>query len=506
MPKAPRPRATSLRTNAVLMALAMLVLPQLIVVGWSFMERDIGGKLQGETRASVEEAASAIQINDAAKLDEIAARWGTRIRLVSKENVIVLDADADRGTDLVHQVGTLFFGPDGAPTMRELDETFGPITKREEVARVTGWSAGPPMPPPLPEGTSHLSARSGPLSSTSPDVTTGCRTSPAGKLLVCHAALAVTYEGAPHVLYAQESSRRAVRALYDLRYHLARLSIVMLPFALAFSWWMGRRMVRPIEWLRERVLEKARSANPRADIDLRGGEEVRDLAEAFNDLLGALDEKRRANEAFAADLVHEFKNPVAAIRSAAESLKSGGAADEKRAARIAKILEASSAQLDALVSQFLELARAEAGMPNEDRVEVDLAALAQGIASAHANDQVRFDVKVEPVTVVGVPTRLDSLVRNLIDNAASFAGENGEVRIRVRREADEAVLEVSDSGPGIPSSDLPRVFDRFFSARTQGRGTGLGLALVKAIAEAHGGSVSAKSEGATFTVRLPIPR
>jgi two-component system sensor histidine kinase ChvG len=297
-----------------------------------------------------------------------------------------------------------------------------------------------------------------------------------------------------------------VRALYDLRYHLARLSIVMLPFALAFSWWMGRRMVRPIEWLRERVLEKARSANPRADIDLRGGEEVRDLAEAFNDLLGALDEKRRANEAFAADLVHEFKNPVAAIRSAAESLKSGGAADEKRAARIAKILETSSAQLDALVSQFLELARAEAGMPNEDRVDVDLAALAQGIANAHANDQVRFDVNVEPVSVVGVPTRLDSLVRNLIDNAASFAGENGEVRIRVRREGEEAVLEVSDSGPGIPSADLPRVFDRFFSARKQGRGTGLGLALVKATAEAHGGSVSAKSEGATFTVRLPVQR
>lgn len=502
MARAPRPRATSLRTNAVLMALAMLVLPQVIVVGWSFMERDIGGKLQGETRISVEEATALVESSgtlDPAKLDEIAARWGTRIRLVSKENVVVFDADADRGTDLVHQVGTLFFGPDGAPTMRELDETFGPITKREEVARVTGWSAGPPMPPPLPEGTVHRMSSL----STSPDVATGCRTSPAGKLLVCHAAAAVTYEGAPHVIYAQESSRRAVRALYDLRYHLTRLSIVMLPFALAFSWWMGRRMVRPIEWLRERVLEKARAANPRADIDLRGGEEVRDLAEAFNDLLGALDDKRRANEAFAADLVHEFKNPVAAIRSAAESLESGGAADEKRAARIAKILETSSAQLDALVSQFLELARAEAGMPNEDRVDVDLAALARGIASAHANDRVRFDVEVEDVTVVGVPTRLDSLLRNLIDNAASFAGDGGEVRVRVRRDGDDAVLEVSDSGPGIPAADLPRVFDRFFSARKQGRGTGLGLALVKAIAEAHGGSVSARSEGATFTVRLP---
>ncbi len=243
------------------MALAMLVLPQVIVVGWSFMERDIGGKLQGETRASVEEAASAAPL-DAAKLDEIAARWGTRIRLVNEENVVVLDADADRGTDLVHQVGTLFFGPDGAPTMRELDESFGPITKREEVAEVTGWSPGPPLPKPVPEGTARSrtdSIGNPSIGNPSPDIRTGCRVSPAGKLLVCHAAASVTLDGAPHVIYAQESSRRAVRALYDLRYHLARLSLVMLPFALGFSWWMGRRMVRPIEWLRERVLE----INPR---------------------------------------------------------------------------------------------------------------------------------------------------------------------------------------------------------------------------------------------------
>ena len=107
----------------------------------------------------------------------------------------------------------------------------------------------------------------------------------------------------------------------------------------------------------------------------------------------------------------------------------------------------------------------------------------------------------------GVPARLESLIRNLVDNAMSFGDE---ARVRVTREDAEfgpaAILEVSDSGPGIPASDVPRVFDRFFSARKQGRGTGLGLALVKAIAEAHGGSVTARSEGATFRVLLPLPR
>jgi signal transduction histidine kinase len=502
----------SLRTNALLMALAMLVLPQLIVVGWSFMERDIGGKLQWETKISVEEAtralaAGASREKTAAALDEIARRWGTRVRVVGDDGEVRFDADADRGTDLVHQVGTLFFGPDGAPTLREFDETLGAVVKRAEVVKVTGWSTRDPPP-------------------SEPGIETGCRTSPAGKLLVCHAACGVEIDGRSHVIYAQESSRRAVRALYDLRYHLARLSIVMLPFALVFSWWMGRRMVRPIEWLRARVLEKARSANPRADIDLRGGDEVRDLAVAFNDLLGALDERRQANEAFVADLVHEFKNPVAAIRACAESLATGSA-DEKRAARLAKILSDSSGRLDALVSQFLELARAEAGMPREDRSDVDVGALASGVVSAiePAFEDVRFVVEPEPDTlVVGVAPRLDSLVRNLVDNAASFAGKGGEVRIVVKREAPSShgaasvvAIEVSDSGPGIAEADLPRVFERFFTTRAlarpdadrpipRKRGSGLGLALVKAVAEAHGGSVSARStlgEGATFRVTLP---
>ncbi len=515
------------------MVLAMLVLPQLIVVGWSLMERDIGGKLQLDAKLSAEEAAEVIASADPAtveeRLEEIAARWTTRIRIVGRDGTAKFDADADRGTDLVHQIGTLFFGPDGAPTLRELDETLGPVPRRPEVVRVTGWSEpeGVTSAPVLPEqsaqnGTEGRSSAPPPPAGT---VETGCRTSPTGKLLVCHAASAATLDGRPHVIYVQESSRRAVRALYDLRYHLGRLSIVMLPLALLFSWWMGRRMVRPIEWLRERVLEKAKSANPRADIDLRGGDEVRDLAEAFNDLLGALDDRRRANEAFVADLVHEFKNPVAAIRACAESLESGRV-DEKRAVRLAKILADSSGRLDALVSQFLELARAEAGMPKEARAEVDLGALATGVvASLEPSFQdVHMAVAAEPGTiVVGVASRLDSLVRNLVDNAASFAGKAGEVRVIVRRErasqapnGDVIAIEVSDTGPGIAEEDLPRVFDRFFTTRARARpagdgsrtrdGSGLGLALVKAVAEAHGGEVSARStpgEGATFRVTLP---
>lgn len=538
--RAPLPR-TSLRTNAVLMVLAMLVLPQAIVVGWSAMERDIGGKMQWSARQAAHEAADALSAarqdgldaqQTEEKLAEVATAHNVRVRVIRKDGTERFDVDRDQGTDVVHQVGTLFFGPDGAPTLREFDETVGPPQLRPEILKITQWhvEGEPPSPPPhvpLPEGTGHASSfpvfRGAPPPPVSPDVETGCRTSPAGKLLVCHAARAIAADDGVEAIYVQESSRRAVRALYDLRYQLLRLSLIMLPFALAFSWWMGRRMVHPIEWLRERVLEKTRSANPRADLAPPPGDEVADLADAFNGLLGSLDERRRANEAFIADLVHEFKNPVAAIRTCAETLDGGGV-DEKRAARLSKILGDSTTRLDALVSQFLELARAEAGMPNEARGTVDLAALARGITGAieQAHPDVKFEVDAEsPLAVLGVEPRLDSVVRNLVDNAASFAGSGGEVRVSVKPDPDDArqiVLEVCDTGPGIPEKDLPRMFERFFttravpngsaepSARKQ-KGTGLGLALVKAVAEAHGGSVSARSSagsGTTFRVVLPI--
>jgi len=516
------------------MVLAVLLLPQLLVVAWSAMERDIGGKLQWSARATADDAADVLRISEeegaegalvAARLAEIAARHTARIRVVRKDGEERFDVDRDQGTDLVHQVGTLFFGPDGAPTLREFDDTLGPVEKRAEVVKVTGWAAagGPASAgakPALREGGQYGSVPTEKL-----DADTGCRTSPAGKLLVCHAARAVALrDGEIAAIYVQESSRRAVRALYDLRYHLLRLSLLSLPLVLLFQRWMGRRMVYPIEWLRERVLEKARSKNARGDLEPPPGAEVEDLARAFNGLLSSLDEQRRENEAFIADLVHEFKNPVAAIRACAEALDAGGV-DEKRATRLAKILADSSTRLDALVSQFLELARAEAGMPNEARGPVDVAALARGVTSSvePAHPGVRFVIEADDAAVVeGVDSRLGSVVRNLVDNAASFAGEGGEVRVCVVKRAGDVILEVSDTGPGIPEADLPRMFERFFttravasegggaggaepSARRQ-KGTGLGLALVKAIAEAHGGSVGVRSspgEGATFHVTLP---
>jgi signal transduction histidine kinase len=152
-------------------------------------------------------------------------------------------------------------------------------------------------------------------------------------------------------------------------------------------------------------------------------------------------------------------------------------------------------------------------MPNEERSEIDLAALTGGVVERARDDarytKVRFSFDFtgdNRARMSGVAHRLDALVRELVDNGASFVQGRGAVDVSVRADPKELVLAVADTGPGIAEADIPRVFDRFFTTRGEKRGTGLGLSLVRAVAEAHGGSVavvSRRGDGATFEVRFP---
>lgn len=301
-------------------------------------------------------------------------------------------------------------------------------------------------------------------------------------------------------------------ALYDRRYELPRLAMIVLPCAAMLGWWLGWRMVRPIERLRAQALAQVEALTPGADLELPRSDELGDLAGAFNRLLAELRTRRAEKEAFVADLAHEFRNPVAAIRTAAEALGSGRT-DPDRLSRLSTIILDSSRRLDGLVAQFVELARAEAGLREEAREPVDVSALAAAIVDRFAADErfarVRFTTALSTAAVVrGVAQGLETALANLVENAASFAGDTGHVDVRVSA-SDAVELVVEDDGPGIAEEDLPRVFDRFFTKRASGRGMGLGLALVRAIVQAHAGRVDVRSvrgRGTAFTVRLPLDR
>jgi signal transduction histidine kinase len=150
-------------------------------------------------------------------------------------------------------------------------------------------------------------------------------------------------------------------------------------------------------------------------------------------------------------------------------------------------------------------------MRGEERVEVSMSRLVEAVVAQLRCDErfasVSFETQLDTDQRLSiVEGRLSAAVRNLLENAASFAGQGGRVQVRLRREPRQLLLEVEDSGPGIARDDLPRVFDRFFTRREGG--TGLGLALVRAVVEAHDGLVEARSEpgrGACFCLRFALP-
>jgi len=497
--RAPRrtPRIRSLRVRAVVVVILVLLCPPAFVTVSAVMESGVERKTMDRVAAALDEAARRFTPDAAgpvalepiaatrSALDAVATRHRIWLRVVERRGDVLVDLPRAPGADWPQRLGAFVFGDDHAPTLAEYDSAQPALGARAEVA--ASFSSGPQL---------------------------DCQTSPEGKLLVCRAARAVraVAHGVDRELavHVEAGVRRSVRALYDLEYQLKKLMLLVLPVALLLAWWLGWRMVLPLEELREQVLEKAAAAAPGADLHLARRDEFGDLAAAFNSLLGSLESRARANEEFIADLAHELKNPVAAIRTCAESL-AGGAVDGERAQRLARVLGDSSARLDRVVSQFLELARAEAGMRDEPREEVDVAALARALVERARVDERHAGIELAceadaPAPVYGVAERLETALRNLLDNALDFAGEAGRVRVAVEPRTHLVLVTVADSGPGIDAAALPRIFERFFTTRRSRRGTGLGLALVRAIAEAHGGSVRVASppgSGAVFVLEIP---
>ncbi len=463
----------SLRYRALVVVVAVVVLP----VVWVWVAGMYESGSQGNLRTTLYEAATlaADTLDAGGDLDAIADRYRVWIR--------VLDADGRHAGTWDHAVpmnwlepmADPFYGPDGMPNMADSDADLPPLLEREEVKAATEEPAAK------------------------------CRVVERELLLVCSAAQR-TRSG--HLVYVQRGSPRVVRSLYEERFQLAALSLVVLVVGILLALWLGWRMVGPIENLRDQVVARTRGPVSTEPVVLSRSDELGELAQAFNELLRALEARNQSNAAFAADLAHELKNPVAAVRGAAEAMAGDRPVDGRRKERLQRVLIDSSARMELVVNQFLDLARAEAGLPDNEREPVALRTLALAMAEPLSHDArfeaVTFAVHGDEVSVDAVPERLETALRNVLLNAATFAGSGGNVTVTVRVEAGGVELLVDDTGPGVSEHDLPRLFDRYFTTRDGG--TGLGLPLTKAIIEAHGGRIEARNlpqRGARFAVWLP---
>jgi two-component system, OmpR family, sensor kinase len=247
--------------------------------------------------------------------------------------------------------------------------------------------------------------------------------------------------------------------------------------------------------------------------------EVGRLGLALNSMLGQIESAFRAKDAserrlrrFVADASHELRTPLAAVRAYAELFTRGADRRPDDLARAMEGITRESERMSLLVDDLLLLARLDEGRPLE-RQQVQLEELVgEAVDTARAVDPDRpIDVELQPASVLGDYDRLRQIVDNLLGNARAHTPPGAPVRVRVRGDDGSAKIEVEDSGPGLGTEDVERVFERFYrsdSSRSRDSGgVGLGLSIVAAVARAHGGSVVAASEvgrGATFRITLPL--
>ena len=316
--------------------------------------------------------------------------------------------------------------------------------------------------------------------------------------------------------------------LADVNSTLHRLTLIELAVggavlaALALlATWLVRLGLRPLE----RIEATAERIAAGEDLDQRIPDadprtEVGRLGRTLNAMLERIEAafaERRASEArlrrFVADASHELQTPLTSVRGYAELFRRGAARDPEDLDMAMSRIEAEATRMGVLVDDLLTLARLDQGRELR-REPVDLVPLARDLVhDARVVDPDR-PIAFEsdgPVVVEGDDPALRQVVGNLIANARVHTPAGTPVTVRVRAEGGRAVVEVADRGPGMPPEDAARVFERFFRAdpsraRTSG-GSGLGLSIVAAVAEAHGGSAeveSAPGEGATFRIALPL--
>lgn len=360
--------------------------------------------------------------------------------------------------------------------------------------------APPAMPP---EVRSALAGRYG----------AAIRGTPGQRSLTLSSAVPVRHGGqVTGAVVVSQSTFRILQALYDVRLRLFEIVLLSMVSAAVLTWLASSTIVNPIVRLRSMA-----AALTSRGSDLSGvfgridrKDEIGDLARSLEELAARLDAHIKLLESFAADVSHEFRNPLAAIRTAAETVAAADAPEDRE--RFREMLLRDVDRLEGLIAGVRELARVDTEVSSERRTAVEIGDVLKNVVEGRQTVlgvPVNLRTEAKPILVTASAGPLTQVFENLIDNAASFSPDGVPVDVNVSSGRGRCRVTVRDYGPGIPEAHLDRVFDRFFSYRPNGtrrEHMGLGLAIAKAIVTGYGGTihVSNRAEGgAKFEVEFP---
>jgi len=313
----------------------------------------------------------------------------------------------------------------------------------------------------------------------------------------------------PYLYIEKEANQRALDTLRELAFG----SLFMLFVAsIGVGWSVSGRVLRPIEHITD-VARDIQATDLSRRINLQGpDDELKQLADTFDGMLGRIDEAFESQRDFIHEASHELRNPLAVIRTNLDVTLADRDASEDDLRHAAEVVQKSTERMSRLVDDLLVYARK--GRLSLERERVDAAVVVSEAADEFATSAEASDVGLECDTEADLWVDADRLalrqaLANLLANALRVSPAGTTIRLSAGRKAGWIWMGVEDQGPGIAESDQDRVFQRFYRANGEGseaRSSGLGLTIVRQIAEAHGGEVRLVSDpgrGAAFAIWLP---
>lgn len=337
---------------------------------------------------------------------------------------------------------------------------------------------------------------------------------PNGKKILMYGTTYVDPSGSRYAIQAGAPDDQVAGVLRSLLFSLAGAFPVIVGASIGGGYLLMRKALKPLDEIAT-AAEKITSRNLNERMPgVKTGDELEKLATSLNRMMARLDESFQHVHRFSADASHEIRTPLAIIRGELEAaLNAGTLTPELRETLVSALEEAE--RLSRIVEQLLDMTRLEAGEALVELALFDIAEMTRStveqmqLLAVEKRVELSFDGS-QSLHVKGDSIRLKQIVVNLVDNAIKYTPSGGSIRVSSFTVDTRVVLEVVDTGIGIPEDALPHVFERFYrvdKARSrQLGGTGLGLAIVRSICSAFGGTVTVQSEGSgtTFKVELPL--